>query len=198
VQRSIQAAFIEQPLARINANIKAGDPMEPDTNFGALISAKHRDQVLAHIDTGKKEGALLLCGGEAIAPPACSGGFFVAPTVFSDCHDGMTIVKEEIFGPVMSVLVFDTEAEVIERANATQFGLAAGVFTRDAQRGHRVLHQLQAGICWLNAYGNSPVEMPVGGYKQSGIGRENGLETLKAYTQTKSIYVGMSPIESPF
>jgi betaine-aldehyde dehydrogenase len=110
----------------------------------------------------------------------------------------MSIVKEEIFGPVMSVLVFDDEDDVIRRANDTHLGLAAGVFTQDIKRAHRVIHQLQAGICWINSYGNSPAEMPVGGYKQSGIGRENGIETLDHYTQTKSIYVGMSNIESPF
>ena len=110
----------------------------------------------------------------------------------------MTIVQEEIFGPVMSVLTFNDEDDVISRANDTELGLAAGVFTQDVQRAHRVIHQLKAGICWINSYGLSPVEMPVGGYKQSGIGRENGLETLNQYTQTKSIYMGMSKLESPF
>ena len=98
----------------------------------------------------------------------------------------------------MSVLVFDDEDEVIKRANDTTLGLAAGVFSQNIQRAHRVIHQLQAGICWINAFGNSPAEMPVGGYKQSGIGRENGVETLNSYTQTKSVYVGMVDIESPF
>jgi betaine-aldehyde dehydrogenase len=107
-------------------------------------------------------------------------------------------VQEEIFGPVMSVLIFNDEDEVITRANTTNLGLAAGIFTQDIQRAHRVIHQLKAGICWINSYGLSPVEMPVGGYKQSGIGRENGLETLHQYTQTKSIYMGMSKLESPF
>ncbi|MFT7265891.1 MAG: betaine-aldehyde dehydrogenase, partial [Halioglobus sp.] len=125
-------------------------------------------------------------------------GYFVAPTVFTQCHDNMTIVKEEIFGPVLAVLTFSDEADVIRRANNTSLGLAAGVFTQNVQRAHRVVHQLKAGICWINSYGASPVEMPVGGYKQSGIGRENGLETLHHYTQTKSIYMGMSKLESPF
>lgn len=110
----------------------------------------------------------------------------------------MTIVKEEIFGPVMSVLTFKEEDEVIKRANDTQYGLAAAVFTQHIQRAHRVIHQLEAGICWINAYGASPAEMPVGGYKQSGIGRENGLATLNHYTQLKAVYMGMTPLESPF
>ena len=110
----------------------------------------------------------------------------------------MRVFQEEIFGPVMSVLTFADEDEVIARANNTRLGLAAGVFTQDITRAHRVIHQMEAGICWINAYGASPAEMPVGGYKMSGIGRENGSETLKAYTQIKAVYVGMQPLESPF
>jgi len=106
--------------------------------------------------------------------------------------------KEEIFGPVMSVLTFKDEDEVVRRANDTRLGLAAGVFTQDITRAHRVTHQLEAGICWINAYGPSPAEMPVGGYKMSGVGRENGSETLKSYTQIKAVYVGMQSVESPF
>ena len=110
----------------------------------------------------------------------------------------MTICREEIFGPVMSVLTFTDEEEVITRANASDYGLAAGVFTQDITRAHRVIHQMQAGICWINSYGASPAQMPVGGYKQSGIGRENGLITLNHYTQIKAVYVGLQPLESPF
>ena len=166
--------------------------------MGALISANHQQLVLDYIQTGLNQGATLLTGGEALSPESAPNGYFVAPTVFVDCTDEMTIVKEEIFGPVMSILVFDDEAQVIARANDTHLGLAAGVFTKDIQRAHRVIHQLKAGICWINAYGNSPAEMPVGGYKHSGIGRENGVETLDNYTQTKSVYVGMDKIDSPF
>ena len=120
------------------------------------------------------------------------------PTIFNDCTDDMTIVKEEIFGPVMSVLTFRDEDEVIARANNTDTGLAAGVFTNDIRRAHRVIHQIQAGICWINSYGASPAEMPVGGYKLSGIGRENGRETIAHYTRIKSVYVGMEDIDAPF
>lgn len=110
----------------------------------------------------------------------------------------MSVVKEEIFGPVMAVLIFDDEDEVVRRANDTELGLAAGVFTQNIQRAHRVIHKMEAGICWVNAYGASPAEMPVGGYKLSGIGRENGLATLNYYTQLKAVYMGMNPLESPF
>ena len=198
VQRSVYQAFIDELKARTENNIVMGDPLDPNVNLGALISKKHQELVLGYIAKGKEEGATLLTGGNAASPASAPNGYFVEPTIFTDCTDDMTIVKEEIFGPVMSVLVFDDEDEVIARANDTELGLAAGVFSKDIQRAHRVIHQLQAGICWINAYGNSPAEMPVGGYKQSGIGRENGVETLNSYTQTKSVYVGMSQIESPF
>ncbi|PCK31114.1 betaine-aldehyde dehydrogenase [Pseudoalteromonas piscicida] len=198
VHRSVYDAFLAELKQRTEQNIIAGDPLDPEVNLGALISKQHQKLVMDYIAAGKAEGATVLTGGEAISPASAPNGYFVAPTIFVDCHDDMTIVKEEIFGPVMSVLVFDDEEEVIQRANNTHLGLAAGVFSKDIQRAHRVIHQLEAGICWINSYGNSPAEMPVGGYKQSGIGRENGVETLDQYTQTKSVYVGMSDIESPF
>ena len=198
VERSIYDAFLARVKERTEKNVVIGDPMNPDTNLGALISEKHRDLVLSYIEQGIKSGARLVTGGKGVSPTGCEDGYFIEPTVFADCTDDMQICKEEIFGPVMSVLPFDSEEEVITRANATSYGLAAGVYTQDIRRAHRVIHQMQAGICWINAYGASPAEMPVGGYKQSGIGRENGIETIKHYTQIKSVYVGMQPIESPF
>jgi len=198
VQKEIYPTFIKKLIERTKNNIIVGDPMDPETNFGALISAKHQRLVLDYIDLGLKEGATLLQGGAAVNPIGCDSGYFVEPTIFTDCNDTMRICCEEIFGPVMSVLTFDDEDEVIKRANATEFGLAAGVFTQDISRAHRVIHQMQAGICWINSYGLSPAEMPVGGYKLSGIGRENGLATLNHYTQIKAVYVGLEPLESPF
>ncbi len=198
VHQGIIETFKQKLLARIESNIVAGDPMDPNTNFGALISQKHHDLVTGYIAKGQQEGATLLCGGHSLSPDSAPDGYFVEPTVFSDCEDRMTICREEIFGPVMALLTFDNEDEVIARANNTHLGLAAGVFTQDITRAHRVIHQLEAGICWINSYGLSPVEMPVGGYKQSGIGRENGLATLRHYTQLKSVYVGLQPLESPF
>jgi betaine-aldehyde dehydrogenase len=198
LHQNISSEFLAQLKVRIENNINIGDPLDSKVNFGALISAKHQQQVLDCIAEGIAEGAELLTGGRALRPSSAPNGYFVEPTVFINCEDNMSIVQEEIFGPVMSVLIFNDEDEVITRANATNLGLAAGIFTQDIQRAHRVIHQLKAGICWINSYGLSPVEMPVGGYKQSGIGRENGLETLHQYTQTKSIYMGMSKLESPF
>lgn len=198
LHENISAEFLAQLKDRIEKNIIVGDPLNDDVNFGALISAKHQQLILGYIAKGLEEGAKLLTGGYAVQPNSAPNGYFVAPTVFTDCRDDMTIVREEIFGPVMSVLTFSNEDDVISRANNTPLGLAAGVFTKDSQRAHRVIHQLKAGICWINSYGLSPVEMPVGGFKQSGLGRENGLETLNQYTQTKSVYMGMSKLNSPF
>ncbi|WP_105171929.1 betaine-aldehyde dehydrogenase [Pseudoalteromonas sp. T1lg24] len=198
VQRNVYDEFIEELKKRTENNIVMGDPLDPNVNLGALISKKHLALVLNYIELGKQQGATVLTGGYQATPKSAPNGNFVAPTIFVDCSDDMTIVKEEIFGPVMCVLPFDDEDDVIKRANNTELGLAAGVFSQNIKRAHRVIHQLNAGICWINSYGNSPAEMPVGGYKRSGIGRENGVETLNSYTQTKSIYVGMSQIESPF
>ena len=198
VHDSLYDDFCARLLSRVRENIRMGDPMDPATNFGALISRAHQDKVLGYIEQGLAEGATLLCGGRAAQPACAPGGYFVEPTVFGDCHDDMRICREEIFGPVMSLLRFHDEAEVIRRANDTDTGLAAGVLTRDIRRAHRVVAQLQAGICWINAYGASPAEMPVGGYKLSGIGRENGLATLNHYTQLKAVYVGMEDLQSPF
>jgi betaine-aldehyde dehydrogenase len=198
VQKSVYPTFIEKLLKRTRQNIIAGDPMAPETNFGALISLKHFNLVMKYIKLGVSEGATLLHGGNPLQPENAPDGYFIAPTIFSDCTDEMTICREEIFGPVMSVLTFDDEDEVIQRANATDFGLAAGVFTQDITRAHRVTHQMEAGICWINSFGASPAQMPVGGYKQSGVGRENGLVTLNYYTQIKAGYVGLQPLVSPF
>lgn len=191
-------AFLDKVKDRVERNVVFGDPLLADTNMGALISADHQARVLAAIRAGVKSGARLVTGGDAVHPEGFEQGYFVRPTVFADCTDDMPLVRDEIFGPVMSVLKFEDEAEVIARANKTDYGLAAGVFTSNIQCAHRVAGQLQAGICWINAYGDSPAEMPVGGYKHSGIGRENGLATLNHYTQIKSVYVGMGPVESPF
>ncbi|PTY37061.1 betaine-aldehyde dehydrogenase [Saccharospirillum sp. MSK14-1] len=198
VHDSIYDTFVERVKDRTERNVVIGDPMHPDTNIGALISREHQRKVVGFIEAGKASGARLVTGGQPVQPEGCEGGFFVQPTVFADCTDEMPQVREEIFGPVMSILRFSDEAEVIERANDTHYGLAAGVFTQDIQTAHRVIAQLQAGICWINAWGDSPAEMPVGGYKQSGVGRENGIETLAQYTQTKAVYVGMGKIDAPF
>jgi betaine-aldehyde dehydrogenase len=197
VHREIKAAFIEQLVARVAA-MKIGDPMDPLTQVGALISQAHMEKVLGYIDRGRAEGATVLVGGHRVTEGPLADGFFVAPTVFDGCTDDMAIVREEIFGPVMTVLAFDDEDEVIARANATAFGLAAGVFTRDLARAHRAVAKLQAGTCWINHYNVTPIELPFGGVKQSGLGRENGRAAIDHYSQLKSVYVAMDDIEAPY
>jgi betaine-aldehyde dehydrogenase len=197
VHRSIKAAFLERLVKRVAA-MRIGDPMNPDTQVGALISEAHMHKVLGYIERGRAEGARLVTGGERVTEGALAKGCFVAPAVFDNCRDDMSIVREEIFGPVMSVLEFEDEHEVIERANATEFGLAAGVFTNDLTRGHRVIARLQAGTCWINHYNVTPIELPFGGVKMSGLGRENGRAALEHYTQLKSVYVAMGDVEAPY
>jgi len=194
---SIKAAFLERLVKRVSA-MRVGDPMDPATQVGALVSEQHMQKVLSYIDRGRAEGARLLIGGNRVTAGGLDKGYFVAPAVFDNCRDDMGIVREEIFGPVMSVLTFDHEREVIERANATEFGLAAGVFTNDLTRGHRVIAQLQAGTCWINHYNVTPIELPFGGVKMSGLGRENGRAAIEHYTQLKSVYVAMSDIDAPY
>ena len=197
VHHSVRAAFVERLRARAAA-MRVGDPMDPATQVGALISAEHMEKVLGFIARGRAQGARLLTGGVRVTTGDLANGYFVAPTVFDDCHDDMDIVRQEIFGPVMSVLEFADEDEVIARANATEFGLAAGVFTNDLTRAHRVIAQLQAGTCWINHYNITPVELPFGGVKMSGLGRENGRAAIEHYTQLKSVYVAMGDVDAPY
>ncbi len=193
VQRGIKQRFLERLKARTEA-ISLGDPLDEATQMGPLVSAAQMEKVLGYVETGKAEGATLVTGGARLNVP----GFYVQPTVFADVTDDMTIAREEIFGPVMAVLDFDTEDEVIGRANATEFGLSAGVFTRDMTRAHRVIAQLEAGSCWINSYNLAPVEAPFGGSKMSGVGRENSKLAIEHYTQVKSVYVGMGPVDAPY
>jgi betaine-aldehyde dehydrogenase len=197
VHSSIHDQFVERLAARTE-KIRVGDPMDPETHAGALISAGHLEKVMGYIEQGKEEGARLVTGGSRPSDPELADGFFVLPTIFDECRDDMTIVQEEIFGPVMAVLTFESEDEVVDRANATEYGLAAGVFTNDLQRAHRVVARLEAGTIWINNYNLTPVEIPFGGYKRSGMGRENSLTTINHYTQLKTVFVEMGDVEAPY
>ena len=197
VQKGVHDAFLDRLLARTE-RIVMGDPMDPAVTMGPLISETQGRRVMDFIDKGRAEGARLLTGGRRAAPQGFESGFFVEPTVFAGVTDEMTIAREEIFGPVMSVLSFDSEDEAVARANATPYGLAAGVFTRDLARAHRVVARLDAGTTWINAYNLTPVEAPFGGVKQSGLGRENGRAALDHWTRVKSVYVATTPVEAPW
>lgn len=197
VQKGMHDRFVDRLVERTK-KIRLGDPLDPETQMGPLINKAQHDKVLGYIEIGKKEGAALATGGGAPKLQGFENGFYIEPTVFTGVTDDMTIAREEIFGPVMSVLSFDKEDEVIARANDTEFGLSAGVFTQDMARAHRVVADLQAGTLWINHYNLSPVEIPFGGAKSSGIGRENSLEALRHYSQVKSVYVETGDVESPY
>lgn len=197
VQKDIHDRFVDRLVERTK-KIRLGDPLDPETQMGPLINKAQHEKVLNYIGIGRKEGAHLATGGGAPKLQGFENGFYVEPTVFTGVKDDMTIAREEIFGPVMSVLSFDAEDEVVARANDTEFGLSAGVFTQDMARAHRVVANLQAGTLWINHYNLSPVEIPFGGAKSSGIGRENSLEALRHYSQVKSVYVETGKVESPY
>ena len=196
VQRAVKGEFLERLKARTEA-IRIGDPMDEATQLGPMVSWAQREKVLSYMEKGKAEGATLVTGGGI--PNNVSGeGYYVQPTVFADVTDAMTIAREEIFGPVMCVLDFEEEDEVIARANASEFGLSGGVFTADLSRAHRVVDRLEAGTLWINSYNLCPVEIPFGGSKQSGFGRENSVAALEHYSELKTVYVGMGKVEAPY
>jgi len=173
-----------------------GDPMDPDTQIGALVDVGHADSVRDAITKAQGEGASLIAGGVGVPkdlPRHLNPLAFVSPTILSDVTDDMFAAKEEIFGPVASVLKFSDTEEVLHRANNTEFGLASGFFTRDLKRAHYVASKLQSGIVWCNTYNIYAPNVPVGGFKQSGFGREFGEEALDHATHTKSIYFEMNP-----
>ncbi|NSX54545.1 betaine-aldehyde dehydrogenase [Parasulfitobacter algicola] len=193
VQKGIKDQFLKR-LAKRLKNAVIGDPMDQATTFGPMANQAQLQITLDYIAKGKAEGARLIYGGGALDQP----GFYIQPTVFADVNDDMVIAQDEIFGPVMAVLDFETEDEVITRANATDFGLSAGVFTQNLTRAHSVIAQMEAGSCFINSYNDAPVEAPFGGMKLSGVGRENSKEAINHYSQLKSVYVRMGDVEAPY
>ena len=193
VQKGIRERFVARLAERLG-NAVIGDPMDPETSFGPLVSARQMEIVQSYIAKGVEEGATLVTGGERLDKP----GFWLTPAIFDGVTDDMTIAREEIFGPVLSVLEFEDEDEVIARANDTEFGLSAGVFTQDFARAHRVIAQLEAGTCFINSYNDAPVEAPFGGVKMSGVGRENSKAAVEHYSQLKTVFVRMGHMEAPF
>ncbi|CUH64100.1 Betaine aldehyde dehydrogenase [Thalassovita gelatinovora] len=193
VQNGIKEAFLARLAERLRGAI-IGDPLDQATNFGPMVSAGQLGIVERYIAKGIEEGARLVAGGKRVD----RDGFYIEPTVFADVTDDMIIAQEEIFGPVMCVLDFDDEAEALARANDTEFGLAAGVFTADLTRAHRMVQGFEAGTCFINSYNDAPVEMPFGGVKMSGVGRENAKAAIDHYSQLKSVFVRMDACEAAF
>jgi aldehyde dehydrogenase (NAD+) len=189
VQRKIKDDFLQKLVDR-TAKTQPGDPLDPKTRFGALVSEPQMNKVLGYIEKGKTEGARLVAGGER-AKFGNGRGFFVQPTVFDGVRDEMTIAREEIFGPVLAVLEFDDIEEAIRKANNNPYGLAAAVWTRDIAKAHRIARRLEAGTVWINTYNNYDAAASFGGYKMSGYGRELGMHALEHYTQVKSVWVNL-------
>ncbi len=196
IQKNMKQDFEKRLLEKME-RVRPGDLMDPNTNFGPLVSGVHYDKVLTYIQHGIEiDKAKLLYGGLE-KPKAIKGlenGYWIKPTIFTDCADSMKIIQEEIFGPVLTILTYDTVEEAVARANTTSMGLAAGVFTKDLNMAHQVIGKLEAGITWVNTWGESPAEMSVGGWKQSGVGVENGRKGLEAWVRNKSTLVDMSGV----
>jgi len=190
VEKSIHDRLVDGMLKKV-PNIKLGHGLKPNVKMGPLVSATHRDKVESYIKIGIEEGAKLLCGGKRPQDPDLRNGFFVEPTIFDNVKPGMRINREEIFGPVLTVSTFDSEEEAVQLANDTEYGLAAGIWTQNIHRAARVAQQVRAGILWVNTYHPTFNEMPWGGYKQSGIGRELGLHGIEEYLETKQVNINI-------
>ncbi|MBB3237164.1 aldehyde dehydrogenase [Phyllobacterium endophyticum] len=198
VEDSVHDAFLDRLIEKVRT-ARMGDPANMDTQVGPITTQPQYAKVLNYIDIAKKEGATLVIGGEPGRRPECGDGWFVEPTIFKDVENRMRIAQEEVFGPVLSVIRFKDEKDAVRIANETIYGLAAGVWTRDIGRAIRMTEALKAGTVWVNTYRATSFMSPFGGYRQSGIGRENGAEMIKEYLQMKSVWMNFdAPSANPF
>jgi acyl-CoA reductase-like NAD-dependent aldehyde dehydrogenase len=191
VADAIHDKFVERLIERTRT-ISVGDPLDPGTDLGPVISAEARDRILRYIESGQKEGATLACGGGVPAGPGFERGFWVEPTIFTGVTNDMTIGREEIFGPVLSVIRADSTDQAIKIANDTEYGLSAGVWSGDNQRALDVAGQIESGTVWVNDWHMVNAAYPFGGYKQSGLGRELGPHALDEYTEEKFVHLDLS------
>jgi acyl-CoA reductase-like NAD-dependent aldehyde dehydrogenase len=191
VQRPVYDEFCQRFAERAQ-EIRVGIPARWETQMGAIISSEALQRMLRYLDPDKTGGARLLAGGERPSDPELKDGNFLRPTVFADVDNSSPIAQEEIFGPIVVIIPFDSEEEGVRLANQTEYGLAAGIWTRDLNRAHRVAAQLQAGCLWVNQWGSYPSEAPFGGYKQSGTGHDLGIESLHEYMQVKNVHIDLA------
>lgn len=195
VQNSIMDIVVKKIVAKVK-KIVVGDPKREDVHLGAIVSEEQFNRVKMYIDIGKKEGAKLIFGGKQINSEECKNGYFLEPTVFTNVTNKMRIAQEEIFGPVMLVIGFDTENEIIEMANDTTYGLATSIWTKNSSKLLRMINAIDAGIVWSNCVARENVGVPVGGFKQSGFGKESGEEACEEYTRLKTVWINMSDDDS--
>lgn len=190
VERSVYD-HVKHALVQAVSEMKVGDPLDPNTRVGAIVSKPHYEKVLGYITLAKEEGASVLCGGMALHPEGLEEGYYIAPTILEGLSTSARCNMEEIFGPVISIMPFDTEEEVLAMANATDYGLAATVWTEHLTRAHRVAGQLQMGIVWVNCWLLRDLRTPFGGVKSSGVGREGGWEAMRFFTEPKNVCIAL-------
>jgi acyl-CoA reductase-like NAD-dependent aldehyde dehydrogenase len=190
IEGKVRDEFTEKLVARVK-KMQPADPLDPKTRMGAIVSQEQMQTVLGYIESGKKEGAKLIAGGNRVSLEG-SKGFFIEPTIFGDVKNDMQIAREEIFGPVLSMIAFDDVDEAVQQANSNPYGLAAAVWTRDIKKAHHISRQLRAGTVWINTYGLMDAALPFGGYKQSGFGRELGAHAVEHYTELKTVWLNMA------
>ena len=197
LQEAIHDRFLERLIAAMR-DIRIGDPSDPKTQVGPVATREQHAKVLSFIEQARRDGARCVLGGSAIRPAACGAGWFVEPTIFVDVRPEMELAREEVFGPVLAVMRFGDEDDAVRMANDTRYGLAAGIWTQDMSRSLRMADRLAAGTVYVNTYRSVSTLSPVGGYKHSGYGRENGIEGIKEFLQVKSVWLGTGPVANPF